>query len=69
MNSSNNHNHNDDDDNDSENENENESDNENNTIAQTFHEQWIKVRILGFYLIHMYSIKLLYTCLVIFFER
>ena len=63
-NGSNNHNH---DDDDSENENENE--NENETIAQKFYEQWIDVSILNFYSIHMYSIKLLHTCLVIFFER
>ena len=59
-NGSNNHNH---DDDDSENENENE------TIAQKFYEQWIDISILNFYSIHMYSIKLLHTCLVIFFER
>ena len=63
-NGSNNHNH---DDDDSENENENE--NENETIAKKFYEQWIDVSILNFYSIHMYSIKLLHTCLVIFFER
>ena len=68
MNNNNNHND-DDDDNDSEHENENENENENKTIAQKFYEQWIEVGILSFYLIHMYSIKLLYTCLVIYFER
>ena len=65
-NGSNNHNH---DDDDSENDNENENENENETIAQKFYEQWIDVSILNFYSIHMYSIKLLHTCLVIFFER
>ena len=49
-------------------ENENENENENKTITQTFYEVVNKFSILNFYLIHMYFIKLLYTCLVICFE-
>ena len=51
-------------DNDNENDNENENVNENETIPQKFYEQWSLI-----FLIHMCFIKLLYTCLVIFFER